>query len=116
MKRVILLTGIMMLVAANGFAMGATVTYNHPGFSKSKGVIVGYASGTSAGATCTGATCVHFAASAKNTAGDKIYGAVDTNSSVWMKTDTAGDELVAADNPSLPTATDSTPGSGWTAM
>lgn len=116
MKRLILLTGIMMLVAANAFAMDVTVAYNHPGFSKSKNVVVGYASGTSAGASCTGNTCVHFAASAKNTSGDKIYGAVDTNSSVWMKTDTAGDTLATGDNPALPTASDSSPGSGWTAM
>ena len=119
MKRVILLTGIMMFVGASAFAttIAVGIPTGFTGFSQSKNVLVTYGSGNGTGGACTAAAgdCTHFAASAKNTSGDKIYGAVDTSSVVWMKSGTAGIAVVAGDTPGLPTGPTYTP-TGWTSM
>lgn len=124
MKRVILLTGIMMFLAVNAFATTLAVPYTiaaPAGFSPSKNVIIGYGSGNSTGAACTAAAgdCVHFGATAKNTSGDKIYGAVDIYSFVYMSTGTAGQTLTAATTSAcmpIPTSTAYAIPTGWTSM
>lgn len=122
MKRVILLTGIMMFVWVNAFAttLAVPATVAPAGFSASKNVIVGYGSGNATGGACTAAAgdCVHFGATAKNTSGDKIYGAVDTKSFVYMSSGAAGSTLTTLGTSAcmpIPTAADYTP-TGWTSM
>lgn len=111
MKKAILITGIMMFAASNVFAattlavFTTTVPTGLTGFTQSKNVGVAY-----------GSTASYFAASAKNTNGNKIYGAISTQSSVYQKDGTVGTAIVTGDNPTIPTAQGDAISSGWTSM
>lgn len=114
MKKVIIITGMMMFLASNVFATTlatyaqGSVPSGLTGFAASKSVIVAYES--------TATTGTYFACSAKHTNGDKIFGAISTQTSVYSKQDNQGDTLATGDNPTLPTTSTGSINSGWTAM
>lgn len=115
MKKIILASFIVLMVAGTSFATGVTVTMTPPkGYTKSNNVTFGY---ESAGAT----TMDRYAISTKHANGDKVYGTVSGSGTIYSSSAVAaGTALTTAHNPTIPaTSTDSTVtggAGGWTAM
>lgn len=120
MKKVFLLTGIVMLYAASAFATavavyttttGAASTLGITGFTQSKNVGSAYISGT---ASSTG--FAYYSIATKHSSGTKIYGAISTDSGMYQKDDATIGVITTGEQPTLPTAVTDTVGSGWTSM
>jgi len=118
MKKVFLLTGIVMLYAASAFATaaavyttttGAATTLGITGFAQSKNVGSAYVSGT-----VLGSGFAYYAIATKHTSGSKKFGAISTDSGTYAL-DSAAAVIVTGDLPTLPT-TSTAVVTGWTSM
>lgn len=108
MKKILLFTGIMMIFASQVFATVIQTIPSGVGVSLSKNVLTNYESG--------GTPAAYFAISAKNSQGNKIYGAINTQSSVFQKDGNVGTALATTDNPTVPTTQGQAINTGWTSM
>lgn len=113
MKKVILLTGvIVMMYAASAFATTAStvVPTTISGFTKSKNVGAVYESGTT-----SSSGFAYYTIATKHSSGTKIYGAISTDAGMYSKDDATIGEIAVGEQPAVPTASTATV-SGWTSM
>lgn len=111
MKKVILITGIVMLFAASAFATAfqTTIPSGVTGFNLSKNVVIGYTSGT-----VLGSGFAYYTIGTKHISGSKKFGAISTDTGMYAL-DSAITVFTSGDLPTLPTAAGTTV-SGWTSM